>query len=314
MAKPAFIYAFDNMEPSKFTELCGLLLGSRYKGFLLGGVGADGGIDGEVDEILGEWRPETEEALINETVKPDNLIVFQFKHKVAARVGQANSRNQLLNLFECDTSKTTKKCELHSKLIQIRKPSTYVLVTNVEVNSEYRNKFIEKCKAHNPDIKNYQVIGLDELEGWITSSVELRHLYFPTIFGEPRFNLRLKINTEFVVSASKTEVLSVTVFNIGLVPSYISNMSNIRFGLIIDGVETTRGWIFNDAFHKDINPMYPTRLEPGLKYTYVFSLSPLREELSMLGKDVFLYEITFTDEIGNRYSELVDDKIRSKLF
>jgi len=50
MAKPAFIYAFDNLGPYRFTELCGEILGSRYNGFLLGGEGADGGIDGEIDK------------------------------------------------------------------------------------------------------------------------------------------------------------------------------------------------------------------------------------------------------------------------
>ncbi len=43
MAKPAFIYAFDNLGPDRFAELCGVLIGSRYKGFVLGGVGPDGG-------------------------------------------------------------------------------------------------------------------------------------------------------------------------------------------------------------------------------------------------------------------------------
>ena len=56
MAKPAFISAFDNLGPERFTELCGLLLGSRYKGFLLGGVGPDGGIDGEVTPASARTR------------------------------------------------------------------------------------------------------------------------------------------------------------------------------------------------------------------------------------------------------------------
>jgi len=60
MAKPAFIYAFDNLGQSKFVELCGLLLASRYKGFLLGGVGPDGGIDAEIDQAIGTWCPEQE--------------------------------------------------------------------------------------------------------------------------------------------------------------------------------------------------------------------------------------------------------------
>ena len=101
MAKPAFIYAFDNLGPDRFTELCGLLLASRYKGFLLGGVGPDGGVDGEVNEILGEWHPETSAPLINEIVQPGEVVVFQFKHKVTARVGQAHARTELLGLYRC---------------------------------------------------------------------------------------------------------------------------------------------------------------------------------------------------------------------
>lgn len=64
MAKPAFIYAFDNFEPERFTQLCGELLGSRYKGFgsfAFGGVGADGGIDAELDANFAIWQPEEEE-------------------------------------------------------------------------------------------------------------------------------------------------------------------------------------------------------------------------------------------------------------
>jgi hypothetical protein len=51
MAKPAFIYAFDNLGPERYTEICGLILASRFKGFLLGGVGPDGGIDHDADQF-----------------------------------------------------------------------------------------------------------------------------------------------------------------------------------------------------------------------------------------------------------------------
>src|SRR3990172_1296081 len=194
MAKPAFIYTFDNLGPERFAELCGLLLASRYKGFLLGGVGADGGVDSEIDEMLGEWHPESASPLLNEVIQPERLVVFQFKHKVTARTGQIQARSQLLGLYKCQPKK---KCELHSRLIMKRKPNAYVLVTNVEVNSEFRAKFIEQCKTENPHIEHYQIIGLDELEMWVTNEVELRHLYFPTVFGEPRFNLRIKLSLGF---------------------------------------------------------------------------------------------------------------------
>ena len=184
MAKPAFIYAFDNLGPERFTELCGLLLASRYKGFLLGGVGADGGIDSELDEKLGEWRSESTLPLLNEVIQPGQLVVFQFKHKATARVGESRARRQLLSLYRCQRSK---KCELHRNLILQKHPNVYVLLTNIEVNSEFRTTFIEQCKAENNKIQHYQIIGLDELETWTTMEVEVRHLYFPTIFGPPAF-------------------------------------------------------------------------------------------------------------------------------
>lgn len=114
MAKPAFIYAFDNLGPERFTELCGLLLASRYKGFLLGGVGPNGGIDGEIDEILGRWNPESVSPLLNQVIQPGQLVVFQFKHRATARLGQVQTRAQLLSLYKCSPNRT---CELHRDLI-----------------------------------------------------------------------------------------------------------------------------------------------------------------------------------------------------
>jgi hypothetical protein len=133
MAKPAFIYAFDNLGPYRFAELCGDLLGSRYAGFLLGGEGPDGSIDGEIDEnIFGELHPEVRSDILNEIVKPGETVIFQFKHKVVARVGgQMHARAQLLDHYIC---RPRKKCELHSKLIEKKEPTSYVLVTNLEVN------------------------------------------------------------------------------------------------------------------------------------------------------------------------------------
>jgi hypothetical protein len=88
MAKPVFIYAFDNLGPYRFTELCGELFGSRYNGFMLGGEGADGGIDAEIDKVLGIWHPEAKDALLTDIIQPGQKVVFQFKHKVSARIGQ----------------------------------------------------------------------------------------------------------------------------------------------------------------------------------------------------------------------------------
>lgn len=109
MAKPAFIYAFDNLGPYRFVELCGEIFGSMYKGFLLGGEGPDGGIDGEIDKILGEWHPEEHTVLANEIIYPGQTAIFQFKHKVTARVGQSEARTQLLGLYNCNTQASNTK-------------------------------------------------------------------------------------------------------------------------------------------------------------------------------------------------------------
>jgi hypothetical protein len=191
MATPVFIYAFDNLGPERFAELCGLILASRYKGFLLGGVGPDGGIDGEIDNLLGIWQPEINSPLLNEIVHAGGKIVFQFKHKVTARVGQARARKELMNLYRTTKSK---KSELKKKLIREQKPIAYVLVTNVEINSNFRASFIKQCRSENKKIQHFQVIGIDELEQWVTMEQQIRHHFFPTIFGPPMHKLRVNIS------------------------------------------------------------------------------------------------------------------------
>ncbi len=312
MAKPAFISAFDNLGPERFTELCGLLLGSRYKGFLLGGVGPDGGIDGEV----GEWHPETLSPLLNELIPANELVVFQFKHKVTARLGQTASRSELLGLYSCGPKK---KCELHRTLIQEKHPSTYVLVTNVEVNAPFRTKFIEQCKKEYSSIKHYQVIGLDELEMWITMMPELRHLYFPTIFGPPRFELRIKFGSAFVptvLGGPDETFFMVSVLNVGLVPSYISI---VRFRVLVNN-EVQVFTPFHMAGSSPIsqlitrmNPQPRSALEPGRQHSYYFRFSDLSELPPLKEKKihtVYPIGVQVEDEIGNIYTEDLPDNFR----
>lgn len=173
-------------------ELCSLLLASRYKGFLRGGVGPDGGVDAELDETLGVWHSESKDALLNEIIKPGQKVVFQFKHMVTGRIGgPTKARKHLLGMYKCRASDI---CGIHRVWVVQAKPDCYVLVTNVEVNSNFRAKFIKQCKSENPDIQRYQIVGLDELEAWVVLDVELRHLYFPTTFGLPRFNLAIRVS------------------------------------------------------------------------------------------------------------------------
>src|SRR4051794_11109968 len=106
MATPSFIYAFDNLGPDHFAELCGLLFTSKYKGFRLGGIGPDGGVDGE---MLGELHTETQVPLLTGIIQPGQLIVFQFKHQTDIRVGQGKARSQILKLYTSCTEK--KPCE-----------------------------------------------------------------------------------------------------------------------------------------------------------------------------------------------------------
>ena len=280
MAKPAFIYAFDNLGPERFTELCGLLLASRYKGFLLGGVGADGGVDAELDESLGVWNSETKDALLNEVIQPDQKVIFQFKHIVTGRAGgQTKARDHLLGMYDCRKGSV---CEIHRELVVQKKPDCYVLITNVEVNSNFRQKFIEHCKSHNPEIGRYQVIGLDELETWVTSEMEFRHQYFPTIFGPPRFNLHIKVSegvailhysggTKFDESES---VFFVSVLNIGAAASYVSS---VAFEAIVDGQEQNLTFInFDNELLRHINPEPGAVVEPGRKLDFKFPFGMIR--------------------------------------
>jgi hypothetical protein len=329
MAKPAFIYAFDNLGPERFTELCGELLGLRYKGFglfVLGGIGPDGGVDAELDANLGVWQPESEEALLNDVIRPGKTVIFQFKHKVVARVGgQSKARKQLLRLFKCRSNYT---CELHRKLVTEKVPTDYVLVTNVEVNSNFRAEFIEQCKTENSTIEHYQVIGLDELETWVTMEPRLRHLYFPTIFGPSRFALRVEVSVGGLIHGCSYEYngvllskqddpimfLQVAIFNVGTVTSYVT-MQSVVFKTIIDGQsENLVMTHFDNEVMNRLNPGADTAvLEPGRKKVYKFGLEAFAQIFEK-GKKVFVEEILVKDEIGNTYRAEIPEEVRATVF
>jgi len=315
MAKPAFIYAFDNLGPYRFTELCGELLGSQYRGFMLGGEGADGGIDAEIDKVLGIWQPEYKEALLTDIVLPGQTVVFQFKHKVAARLGQAQTRTQLLKFYKCRKSK---KCELHSKLIQGREPASYVLVTNVEVNSQFRDTFRNQCKNENPSIQNYQVIGLDELVSWVEMMPELRQLYFPTIFGMPRFDLRINVLHSFELLNPEDLSLMIDVMNVGSMPSYL-NESSIKFFFIIEGKQEGLGQYLGNNPLIFINTQSGITLEPGRKYTYLLPQHYFAEVKKYIEKHfktkekMLPTEIQIRDEIGNTYHDVLEEDQRNMI-
>jgi len=147
LATPAWVSAVDHLGPARFVERCALLLGARYKGFLLSGPGADGGIDAETDPLLAELRPEEPALLVKEIVVPQKLVVVQFKHMVVARVGQANARHELLELYRSSSSRVSEVCKPE---VKSRKPAGYVLVTNVEVTSKFRSRFAAICRDEKP--------------------------------------------------------------------------------------------------------------------------------------------------------------------
>lgn len=310
MAKPIFIYSFDNLGPERFVELCGLILASRYKGFLLGGVGPDGGIDGEIG---GEWQPEIETPLLNEIVQAKGKVVFQFKHKVAARVGQSRARSDLLELYNGT------KSELNKKFIKDQALLAYVLVTNVEINSEFRAKFIKQCQSQNDRIQHYQVIGLDELELWVTMEHQIRHLFFPTIFSSPQYNLKITLSFGEVLLghyghgiSDRKSLFQILILNIGSAPSYVDS---IKVNVIENNLRKELSVIRLPDKLMDIivpNPKSGDVIEPGRKLVYNYELSYI-SKIFKKNKNVFPFEIIVYDEIGNSYRCEISKEMRTAI-
>jgi hypothetical protein len=323
MASPAFIYAFDNLGPQRFVELCGLLFGARFRGFLLSSPGADGGVDAEVSPPLGEFRSERTSFVIDTFIPPNKLTVFQFKHKVVGRVGEANARTQILSGYK---STDRKKSEVLGQGIIERNPDTYVLVTNVEVNSIFRKSFIDLCKEENPGITNYQVIGLDELESWVINERHLRAEYFPTLFDHPCFNLKLKLQSGVQyesVSARQYEkgvtvkaidgLLCLAVMNVGSRTSYLES---IKFKVLVDGelkycVKPVHPHVSDPLG----NPKIGDPIEPGKNQSFNFQFEFFRNMKIQYGaSNFFLVEILVFDQIDNVYTIEILDEIQEGIF
>jgi hypothetical protein len=311
------VYAFDNLGPARFVELCALLLGSRYKGFPLSGPGADGGIDAENDALLAELRPEEPALLVKEIVVPRKLVIFQFKHMVAARVGQVNARRKLLDLYQSSSSRVSEVCKPE---VKSRKPAGYVLVTNVEVNSKFRSRFAAICRNENPDIANYQVIGLDDLEEWVTMDRSLRAHYFPTIFGSPRFDLQIKLQTGFLTRILPDDsfiptdkVLCVGVLNVGAARSYLSA---IKFKILVDGeVKYALPSLPHPARPDPLgNPKFGEPVPPGKRQEFRYLFEMFWNLKSEAKGAFFLSDVMVWDEIDNVYSVSIPDAIRKEIF
>ncbi len=317
MATPAFVYAFDNLGPSQFVELCSLLLGARYKGFLLSGPGVDGGIDAEIDTILAELRLEEPTLLVEEVVASQKLVVFQFKHMVVARVGQVNARRKMLDLYRSSSSRVSEVCKPE---VKGRKPAGYILVTNVEVSSKFRSHFAAICREENPEITKYQVIGLDDLEEWVTMDHHLRAQYFPTIFGSPRFDLQIKLQTGFLGRVSPDDriiptdkVLCIGVLNVGAARSYISS---IKFKILVDGEVRYALPSLPHPARPDLmgNPKFGEPVPPGKRQDFRYLFKMFWNLKSEAKESFFLSDVMVWDEIDNMYSVSIPDAIRKEIF
>ena len=205
------------------------------------------------------------------------------------------------------------------------KPQAYVLVTNVEVNSNFRRNFIEQCQRENPNISNYQIIGLDELESWIIAERGLRSQYFPTIFGRPRFNLKLKIEKGWACTVlnperlyhggesaikTKDEILCLSVMNIGESTSYLAS---IKFKVLIDGkIEYIMSSPLPKGCDPLVNPSLGDPINPGKCQDFRFSMEMFRKEFE-LKQEYFLSEVMVWDQIDNIYSLEISEELRETI-
>lgn len=309
METPDFIYAFGALGPGRFAELCGKALKAHFPGLLLGGVGADGGIDAQTDKVFGKWQSQSRDELLVNVAEPDQDIIFQYKHKVVARVGAISVRRELLKEYRCSKKK---KCELHSDLVQKNKPDSYILLTNVEVNPVFRDKFIDQCKAEEPGIQHYQIIGLDDLISWIEDIPELRQAYFPTLFVVPRFNLRVNVHHEFELQGPHDQALLIDVMNVGSASSHIGG-SSIKFCFLLAGKQEVAGYLLDNNPLRYMNSGSGITIEPGRKYTYILpttyfaALKKYIEKRFNTDERILPVEIQICDDIGNTYRDRLEE-------
>jgi len=180
------------------------------------------------------------------------------------------------------------------------------------------------CNKENPNIKNYQIIGLDELENWVISERNIRSQYFPLLFGRPRFNLKLKLQSGYTLDilnpeklhvgessalAEKDRILSLSVMNIGKNTSYLSSF---KFKVLIDNKiiylqpsPLPKGC---DPLH---NPSFGEPIAPGKSEEFRVTFNMFINEFE--NEDYFLSEVIVFDQIDNEYSLEVSEEIRSQI-
>jgi len=147
--------------------------------------------------------------------------------------------------------------------------------------------------------------------------MELRHLYFPTIFGPPRFNLQIRLSEGIAVPHyggmdfdKPIPFLYIDVLNLGIVPSFVNSIS---FKSIVDG-EIKYLYIVNidNPIMKQVNPEFGSILEPGRKQMFSFPFGVLRQ-MKGQGKEVFPFEVVIRDEINNTYTAPIPESIINKI-
>ena len=110
--------------------------------------------------------------------------------------------------------------------------------------------------------------------------------------------------------------MTVSIFNTGIVPSYVNE---IRFCGIIDGkvtcFNTSDKWDEDGAgiLREDLglkNPDFGTPVEPGRKQIYYFHFSDFNQgrERHMIPTDAYI-----SDEIGNEYREVFPHEIKHRI-
>jgi hypothetical protein len=149
---------------------------------------------------------------------------------------------------------------------------------------------------------------------------ELRHLYFPTIFGLPRFNLQIKYSPAFPTYNTGVPIpypdfddhlLCISALNIGTVTSFINS---IGFEAIVDGERKFFNLIdFGHSFTSHMNPTLGTPLEPGRKQQYFYRFDDLNQEIKTLGNNVVPVGFLIEDEVGNKYSEPISESLSKEL-
>ena len=200
----------------------------------------------------------------------------------------------------------------------------FALSRNVEINSGFRSSFREQCRKENPSIANYQVIGLDELEVWVTQERHLRALYFPTIFSPARFNIALKLTLgqtykpDFSLRADGSAfspdrpILCLSVMNVGEATSYIAK---IHFKIYQEN--EVRYFMKSPILPNHVDPLPNLKMgepiEPGRSVEFRFPFVIFQRYAKEKGK-YFLDSVLVWDQIDNFYSLQISDEIRELLF